>query len=109
MDKAVSESALRGYPLAGLYQEVVQLVRRLAPPYLQEVWGAGHLHRGVPDFRLSLGRYRVIGVFPRATRVHVFMDWHQIFQRSQDDADEGDLIAFEDAFGYLGVNENRNQ
>jgi hypothetical protein len=109
MDKASLHSSLRGYPHADLYLEVVDLVQRLAPASLQEVWGAGHPHRGVPDFRLSRGRYRVIGVFPRATRVHVFMEWCKIFQQADSYADDPDFAVFEDAFGYLGVNENWNQ
>jgi len=109
MYEAPLGSSLRGYPLADLYLEVVDLIRQLAPASLQEVWGAGHPHRGVPDFRLSLGRYRVIGVFPRVTRVHVFMEWCKVFQRAENYGGDSDFVAFEDAFGYLRVNENWNQ
>ena len=44
-----------------------------------------------------------------ATRIGVFMEWRKIFCLPELYADDPDFHAFEDAFGYLGVNDNWNQ
>jgi hypothetical protein len=65
------------YPLAEVYAQLVLRARELAPAGLAERWGVCHFH-GHPDFRLSLGRYRVVGMAPLATRVTVFMEWRRV-------------------------------
>lgn len=99
--------SVAGYRLAGVYQETVDRIRACAPDGLQEVWGVCHF-KGFPDYRLNLDRYRVVSAAPLATRVAVFMEWSKVFRHPDEYAGD-DFAAFEDAFGYLGVNDNWNQ
>ena len=94
--------AIRGYHLADLYEEAIALVMSLAPPGLTERWGVCQFD-GTPDFRLNLGRYRVIGVAPQKTRVDIFMEWRKVFQNRQFYEQEPDFLQFEDAFGALEI------
>ena len=101
-------SRITDYHLQSQYDTIVTIIRELAPPGLTEAWGVV-VFKGGPDFRLNLGRYRVIEVVPLARHVAVFMEWRQVFRRPEIYADDPDLYLFEDAFGYLGVNDNWNQ
>ncbi len=84
------------------------MVKQLAPLELTEAWGVVKFE-GVPDFRLNNGKYRVIELAPMARRIAVFMEWRKVFRQPEVYADDPDFHLFEDAFGYLGVNENWNQ
>jgi len=86
--------------LAGKFEEVVGKVRLLAPPGLTEKWGVVNL-RGRADFRLNLGKYRVIGVIPNTTYVAVFMEWRKVYRNRELYEDDPDFVTFEDSHGYL--------
>jgi hypothetical protein len=90
------------YPHQETYDALIAKVNLLAPFGLTEVRGAMDMW-GVPDFRLNLGRYRVIGVIPHKTRVDVFMEWRKVFRNRDLYENEPDFLEFEDAFGALGV------
>lgn len=95
----------RPYPLAGKMAEIVTKVRMYAPPGLVERWGVVKFG-GNPDFRLNLGRYRVIGVLPNKTYVGVYMEWTELYRRRTVYASDPDFTAFEDAHAFL---QPRNQ
>ncbi|TKJ43347.1 hypothetical protein CEE36_04765 [candidate division TA06 bacterium B3_TA06] len=99
---------IRSYPLLDKYREIVEKIRICAPPGLTEEWGRCRF-KGGEDFRLNLGRYRVIEVAPMATRIAVFAEWRKFLRNRELYVDDPDFSAFEDAFGYLGINENLNQ
>ena len=65
--------------------------------------------KGGPDFRLNCGKYRVVEVVPMAIRIAVFMEWREIFRQPHIYEGDPDYDPFEDAFGYLGVNDSWNQ
>ena len=96
------------YGLDTQYEELVNLVRRFAPARATQEWGVVRF-RGISDFRLNYGRFRIIGLAPMATRIGVFMEWRKIFRQPEVYEDDPDFDEFEDAFGYLGVNDNWNQ
>lgn len=96
------------YSLYHKYQQIIEKIRMCAPRGLTEKRGSSRL-KGGEDFRLNLGRYRVIGVAPMATRIAVFAKWRKFLKNRKLYEDDPDLAAFEDAFGYLGINENLNQ
>ena len=96
------------YPYHDLYQNLVYKVRHLAPPNVTEAWGVVKF-QGIADFRLNYSNYRVIELSPLPTRVAVFMEWRKIFRQPEFYGDDPDYLSFEDAFGYLGVNQNWNQ
>lgn len=97
-----------GYHLSDLYDAIVLLVRESASDGMSERWGVT-MFRGIPDFRLNYGKYRVIELAPLATRIAVFMEWRKVFIQQEHYATDPDFLIFEDAFGYLGINENWHQ
>ena len=96
------------YHLQEKYDSLITVVKQLAPPDLTEIRGVVEF-RGGPDFHLNLYRYRVIELAPMARRIAVFMEWRKVFHRPEVYGDDPDFLLFEDAFGYLGVNDNWNQ
>ena len=91
-----------GYWLADKYAELVDTVRRAAPGGLDEAWGVVH-YAGGPDFRLNLGRYRVIGIFPLASELALLLEIDKVLRRRGLYAADPDLDRLEDAFGYLEI------
>lgn len=106
--QGIRDEVLRSYRLGAVYEELILRVRQCAPPGLTEAFGTVNFI-GVPDFRLRLGKYRVIEVAPLATRIAVFMPWSRVFQRPEIYDRDPDFVAFEDAFGFLGVDKLKNQ
>ena len=96
------------YQLENQYDSLITVVKELAPPGLTGVLGVVE-YDGGPDFRLNLGKYRVIDLAPMAKHIAVFMEWRKVFRQPGVYADDPDFHLFEDAFGYLGVNDNWNQ
>lgn len=96
------------YHLRDKYEELVNRVILCAPPKVTEAWGVVEF-KGIPDFRLNYGKYRVIELAPMAARIGVFMEWRKIFRQPEIYEDDPDFDLFEDSFGYLGVNDNWNQ
>ena len=96
------------YRLAGQYQLLIDTVRQCAPPDVSEAKGVVDFN-GVGDFHLNLCRYRVIELAPMATRIGVFMEWRKLFRAPKIYSGLSEFLSFEDAFAYLGVNENWNQ
>ena len=90
------------------YQQVIEKIRACAPEGVSEAWEVTRFD-GVADYRLNIARYRVVGVCLLATRVTVFMEWRKLFRNREIYEQDPDFDTFEDAFGYLGVNENWNQ
>ena len=97
-----------GYLLDGQYRRVVSMVRAEAPHGLEEAIGVVQFS-GIPDFRLNLGRYRVVEIAPMARRVAVFMEWRKVLRDPARWEREPQFDRFIDAFGYLGINDNWNQ
>ena len=97
---AVPKIHPRSYPLAGKFGEIIAKVRMLAPPGLTEKWGVVNMV-GVPDFRLNLGRYRVIGAIPTKAHVAVYMEWSKLYRNRSLYRDDPDFAVFEDAHAYL--------
>ena len=96
------------YPLRDLYSRVISMIRETAPSGLSERSGVSRMHGG-EDFRLCLDRYRVIGAFPNAERVTVYMDWSYAFENRHLFEDDADFITFEDAHGYLRIDDRKNE
>ena len=99
---------IQAYHLRDQYETLIEKIRQCAPLGVTEAWGIVKFE-GISDFRLDFGKYRVVELAPMATRIAVFMEWRNIFRHPEIYGGDEAFYSFEDAFGYLRVNENLNQ
>ena len=85
---------IESYHMSALYEQLIAKVRQSAPSGLSEAFGVVEFE-GIPDFRLSLGKYRVIELAPMAKRIGVFMEWRKLFRNPEVYSDNPDFHSFE--------------
>lgn len=66
------------YHLMDKFVQIIEKVRRLAPPGLKEIRRSCS-YAPCYDLKLYLGPYKVIHVLPLPSNVNVFIQWQKVF------------------------------